>query len=114
MSKHTKGPWVVEDWDFREPDGCVINSGMQVVAINGSVKNGVKCAIYAATEDGDSEEMEANLHLIAAAPELLDALERLKTEIILSDVDMDYIDSHFGKWIKNAELAIAKAKGAVI
>lgn len=111
MIKHTRGPWTVEEWDFREPDGLVINSGMQVVAVSGSVKNGVKCSIYAATEEGDGEEMEANLHLIAAAPELLEALEDLKTEITLSDVDMDYIESHFRKWINKANLAIAKAKG---
>lgn len=71
MSKHTPGPWVVEEWDVREPDGCVINGGLQVVAI----KNGSKRSIYAATEDGDGDEMEANLNLIAAAPQLLLALE---------------------------------------
>ena len=71
MSKHTPGHWVVEEWDVREPDGCVINGGLQVVAI----KNGAKCSIYAATEDGDGDEMEANLNLIAAAPQLLLALE---------------------------------------
>ena len=49
MSKHTPGHWVVEEWDVREPDGCVINGGLQVVAI----KNWAKCSIYAATEDGD-------------------------------------------------------------
>ena len=71
MSKHTPGPWVVEGWDVREPDGCVINGGLQVVAI----KNGAKCPIYAATEDGDGDEMEANLDLMAASPQLLIALE---------------------------------------
>ena len=71
MSKHTPGPWVVEEWDVREPDGCVITGGLQVVAL----KNGAKCPIYAATEDGDGDEMEANLNLIAAAPHLLLGLE---------------------------------------
>lgn len=71
MIKHTPGPWVVEEWSVREPDGCVINGGLQVVAI----KSGAKCSIYAATEDGGGDEMEANLNLIAAAPQLLLALE---------------------------------------
>lgn len=101
MSKHTRGPWNVEEWDFRESDGCIINSGMQVVAVNGSVKNGVKCSIYAATEDGDGEEMEANLHLIAAAPELLAALEFLMT------AHGEQLDAAFSQ----ANLAITKAKG---
>lgn len=54
---------------------------------------------------------EANARLIAAAPELLDALECLKCELILSDVDMDYIESHFRPWLDKAAAAIAKARG---
>ncbi|HBP0520626.1 TPA: hypothetical protein L5Q26_006333 [Pseudomonas aeruginosa] len=50
-----------------------------------------------------------NARLIAAAPELLEALEDLKREIILSDVDMAYIDSHFKPWIEKARAAIEKA-----
>ena len=118
MSKHTRGPWAVEEWDFREPDGCVINSGMQVVAVSGSVKNGVKCSIYAATEDGDGEEMEANLHLIAAAPELLAALEWLLADMRLrsmldGDVDSDgcVVLSCGNGVLYAANKAIAKAKG---
>lgn len=97
MSKHTPGPWVVEGWDVREPDGCVINEGLQVVAI----KNGAECSIYAATECGDGDEMEANLHLIAAAPELLAALE------FLMAAHGEQLDTAFSQ----ANLAIAKAKG---
>lgn len=114
MSKHTPGPWVVEEWDVREPDGCVINGGLQVVAI----KNGAKCSIYAATEDGDGDEMEANLHLIAAAPELLAALEGLLADMRLrsmldGDVDSDgcVVLSCGNGVLYAANKAIAKAKG---
>lgn len=118
MSKHTPGPWVVEEWDVREPDGCVINGGLQVVAI----KNGAKCSIYAATEDGDGDEMEANLNLIAAAPELLDALMQM---VAIHDEPSGF-DGKFGKALDEAiaaqrdkiderlsiaRAAIAKAKG---
>ena len=54
---------------------------------------------------------EANARLVAAAPELLEALKTLVTEIILSDVDMGYIDSHFMPHIEKARAAIAKATG---
>lgn len=53
----------------------------------------------------------ANARLIAAAPELLEALQDLKRELILSNVDPDYIESHFRKSINKAEAAIAKASG---
>lgn len=52
-----------------------------------------------------------DMALIAAAPDLLDALVRLKIEIILSDVDMDYIESHFRPWLDKAQSAIDKALG---
>lgn len=98
MSKHTKGEW------FAKRDGwstiyieCRTGGGMlQEVAACGPTGNG-------------SEEQEANAKLIAAAPCLLEALQDLKREIILSDVDMDYIDSHFKKWLDKATIAIDKA-----
>jgi hypothetical protein len=52
-----------------------------------------------------------DMALIAAAPDLFDALSRLKTEIILSDVDMDYIESHFRPWLNNAQAVLNKALG---
>lgn len=103
MTKHTPGPWVVEGWDVREPDGCVINSGLQVVAI----KNGAKCPIYAATEDGDGDEMEANLDLMAASPQLLIALE--DAEKVLRGI-AEQVPSVKSRCDAYAAL-IAKAKG---
>lgn len=70
---------------------------------------------YAIDFNEDQEQVvdfvyeESDAKLIAAAPELLEALEDLKREIILSDVDMDYIDSHFKPWIEKARAAIEKA-----
>jgi len=98
MHKHTKGEW------FAKRDGwstvyieCRIGGGMlQEVAACGPTFNG-------------SEEQEANARLLAAAPDLLEALEDLKREIILSDVDIAYIDSHFKPWIDKARKAIDKA-----
>lgn len=53
----------------------------------------------------------ADAKLIAAAPDLLEALQDLKREIILSDVDMDYIESHFKPWLDKARAAITKSGG---
>lgn len=59
----------------------------------------------------NKSEDEANGRLFAAAPELLYALQMLKAELVLSDVDLDYIESHFRPHIDRARDAIAKALG---
>lgn len=56
-------------------------------------------------------EDDANAKLIAAAPELLEALQNLKREVVLSDIDLAYIESHFRPHIDRARAAIAKALG---
>ncbi len=94
MSKFTEGEW------FAKRDGwstvyveCRIGGGMlQEVAACGPTASG-------------PDEQEANARLIAAAPDLLDALERLVSSA--RDVDHGYMDQA----IDNAESAIAKARG---
>ncbi|AWP85756.1 hypothetical protein L504_3683 [Bordetella bronchiseptica F2] len=61
--------------------------------------------------NGDGSDLFANARLVAAAPELLEALEDLKSELVLSDVDPDYIESHFRPSLNKAAAAIAKAMG---
>lgn len=58
----------------------------------------------------DSENL-ANARLMSAAPKLLAALERIKAEIILSDIDPAYIEGHFSEHINNARDAISEATG---
>lgn len=94
--KHTPGPWTVVR-ELRQEDECIcdmLNCGWVIP------RQGTKLANW----DDDAR-------LISAAPDLLDALECLKRELILSDVDMDYIESHFRPWINKAESAVAKAHG---
>jgi len=65
MSKHTPGPWAVgPDLEiFYSPNGCGVTRPLRLTSLVGR-----------------TEEDVANAHLIAAAPELLDSLERLFDE----------------------------------
>ena len=65
MSNHTKGPWVVDEiWHL----GCVNRlDPFRHIAMVSEYQ----------TQPGDREENEANARLIAAAPDLLEALENL-------------------------------------
>lgn len=54
---------------------------------------------------------DSDKRLIAAAPDLLEALQNLKREVVLSDIDLAYIESHFRPHIDRARAAIAKALG---
>lgn len=96
--KFTPGPWFTK------------REGFSTVYIEARLRQGViqEVAACGPTEAGLEQQL-ANAKLIAAAPDLLEALERLKGELVLSDVDMDYIESHFRPWLKKAEIAIAKA-----
>lgn len=90
MNKHTPGPWKA-----RKVGGPAF-------------KNQV---LWAIDYNEDQEQVvdfvyeEADAHLIAAAPDLLEALERLVSAA--RDVDHGYMDQA----IDNAESAIAKARG---
>lgn len=99
MNKFTPGPWFV---DHKSP--FLVRAGDD---IDGRHIAHIGPANYTPRFDVD----EPNAKLIAAAPELLEALEELKCELILSDVDMDYIESHFRKALNKAQSAIARARG---
>ena len=94
MSAHTSGPWVIAR-----------TSGMQIYVTQPQDRPGRAPGYYAEVRrfTANHDEVEANARLIAAAPDLLDALE-----LILSAEDrgfgMDYVKGC-------ARAAIAKAKG---
>ena len=103
MSKHTKGPWKI---------GTPPPNGEQTI---GDAR-GMMVAV-ATTGIGMGEETKANARLIAAAPELLDALKGIMN--IVSETlgvagyypDEDYADWDEFPELQAAEAAIAKAKG---
>lgn len=91
-TKHTPGPWA-------HRNGRIYSVDREELTI----------ANVARSADGDYSP--ANGLLLAAAPELLEALEDLKSELVLSDVDPGYIESHFRPSLNKAAAAIAKALG---
>lgn len=95
MSNFTQGPWVAKGGEVcteeYEADGQIMHDHICC------------CEVI----NGDSP----NAILIAAAPELLEALQCLKRELVLSDVDLAYIESHFRPHIDRASAAIKKALG---
>ena len=92
MSEHTKGPWCREHSLLRAPNGLYV---ADVIAVD--------------TES----ETEANANLIAAAPEILEALEALSEAV--EGFCWCYACSPNGEsnsdMCKIARAAIAKARG---
>lgn len=100
-AKHTPGPWRVLH-ESADPEWCaVVASGGRIVA-NVNAETGPDIPPLVATK----MPKEANACLIAAAPELLEAVERLEAGVRLwmsrgvTDEDMAF-----------AKAAILKAKG---
>ena len=121
MSKHTPGPWTKADrlngpwWHISSNHtvgGQICKSGRQAIAcVHGESKRGSKA--YA-------EMFEANARLIAAAPDLLDALSSI--DIYLSDTLSGRVKpdpATYKQWLidgiaearNRARVAIAKATG---
>lgn len=98
MNKHTPGPWKVSRSD---------KDGAEVKAIAEIAWCGVGAAysmVSGVTQHIDAEECRANARLIAAAPELLAALEDLERTAGLAA-------SHDDPARVAARAAIAKARG---
>jgi hypothetical protein len=88
---HTSGPWRIETWIYQNAREVVtIQTDKDAIA--------TACNIW---RDGDDSTFEviANARLIAAAPEMLEALQSL-THPMTSDEDL-----------QNALAVIAKVKG---
>ena len=97
--KHTPGPWYV-----LETKHCVGGP----LGPNGIGSGIAMCGMRARTP----EEQEANARLIAAAPDLLDALKGIVREIrAYSSPECDDADSIGYAELKAADAAIAKAEG---
>lgn len=95
-SKHTPGPWTV--------DGPPYNQIVWSSAEN-------RVCFLAHSNGLDDERDIANGRLIAAAPDLLEALTRLTIDCIIAGL---HEQAGFDCWIEMAKKAIAKAEGRFV
>ncbi|RSZ60011.1 hypothetical protein HF313_14955 [Massilia atriviolacea] len=103
MSAHTPGPWVLEP---NARGGINIRCSWGVI---GCAFSGVS---FAPGEPNQVIEQRANAHLIAAAPDLLEALRELANDIA-ERFDMESSSTNPGmkNAVAEARAAIAKATG---
>lgn len=83
-AKHTPGPWLVARHQ---------RSGAHRVTLTPDDANGDICNVLACLGARTSAEVEANAYLIAAAPELLEALEYIKKTAVLDREHLRVIDA---------------------
>jgi hypothetical protein len=101
---HTPGPWKVENWKYTESLAAWRRDGVPtIIGGNDAIAEVFNLYRPNAEDDAESEAM-ANARLIAAAPEMLAALEELCADKYLADpINAD----RMGK----AKAALAKVKG---
>lgn len=97
MIKHTPGPW---EWVCKWASYTLVASNGQTVADDGSAGNEYSPSI----DPGDNGESGANARLIAAAPDLLDALQDALAAAECTTRFPDYVTSRI-------RAAITKATG---
>lgn len=103
-AQHTKGPWIVGmggsiRCSYTDTDGDdIIVGGIQ------NNENQIGSSVYS---QPNKPEGTANAHLIAAAPELLEALAWFIDDIDGTRTDMGEFDFN----VERSRAAIAKAKG---
>lgn len=112
VSKHTEGPWVIipareYDGDDDELQGSYVSPAH----IEGSDGSPV-CAFGIAEGSGTLFENEADYHLIAAAPDMLEALKvMVREELDRAAVTIPPCDPEQYQHMMLARVAIAKAEG---
>ncbi len=89
MSAHTAGPWAI-DWNVSRIDVFSSDAATLIATIRRSTPS-----------DGIDADARANARLIAAAPELLEALRDLAESVRAAGITGPYLDA--------ADAAIAKA-----
>jgi hypothetical protein len=101
MSKHTPGPWRTDDAD------TTTTFPREVWDV---AKSGKVCVCFQWFFPDNGNETRANAHLIAAAPDLLAALEAISPLLPRSLTTVAHGDPSWTEAIRKVEDAIAKAK----
>jgi len=110
---HTEGPWRVENWKYTESRIAWRRDGVPtIVGANDAIAEVFNLYRPNAEDDAESEAM-ANARLIAAAPDLLAALESLAIGLSPASVElqMENLADLCRVCREIAESAISKAKG---
>lgn len=107
-TKYTPGPWIVRDSDF--------GSEVWITTKKRNANNTVEiCTVDAGFDEPFESEQQANARLIAAAPELLEALLNALpyVEDVLSDKEQlkAFKVGVVAKHVEQIHLTIAKALG---
>ena len=107
--KFTPGPWSVVEDIARDRDVNGHAIGDEYIA-GFNVESGTKEVVSCEGISGCGDEERANAHLIAAAPDLYEALNNVMSEISSCLRDEEY---YFGttERFDNARAALAKARG---
>lgn len=102
MGKHTNGPWASKGHDgkYFSKHGWSVDHDREGSWISVPVHRGGYVVALVVDADGDDEQLEANAALIAAAPDLLEAIQGVRSFIEMFHGDLTKIDA-----------AIAKATG---
>ena len=106
-AQHTPGPWEVQNSDQWRAESR--DTGFATFCHVGPPK-GLAVALAVSDEDGEGHEVEANARLIAAAPDLLDAIEALLGWVKAWDCDF-VMDDEWPADDEKIKAAIAKARG---
>lgn len=101
--RHTPGPWKI-DWEFAERVNKETGGNLTGAYVTGSDGRSVmKCLLVNA-------EASANSHLIASAPELLEAVQDC-LYVIEAQIVKEFGDSVGNKMCDRLKALIAKAEG---
>lgn len=108
-SKHTEGKWILHNPDERPSTTARGNQAdKRIMVLHPDGERLIACCNTGTTSSKGSiprEERIANARLIAAAPELLEALEAVVNDATDFRKNMDK------RWLPMAQEAISKAKG---
>lgn len=99
--KHTPGPWMVKTTDGRK------NIGIESAEVVRMDDGATVASVHITAWKQDGRDARPNARLIAAAPDLLEALQNALASCYESADDCDP-----GSWQDLAKKAIAKAEGA--
>jgi len=113
QSKHTSGPWVIDNEEFGQP----ITNGIVRYCPPYGGGGYITIADCSLAATGNNPEWQANARLIAAAPELLEALEQIIQPTMINgdkQIKVDWQQLAPGEKIirwESAKKTIAKARG---